>query len=88
MTNSFTFVDELPQLLGKRARDPLIIEFAEACIAHPGQWGEYPKPLKLSTARTYAVGVNKGYASVPGCLGNGEFEAVVREGALWVRSKK
>lgn len=89
--SDFTFVDELPPKQSRKTRlpDALIVEFAEACKDNPGKWCVYPKPVSASTRRTYAASINYARATVPGGLGNGEFEADASRGdaQLWVRYK-
>jgi len=66
-------------------------EFAEELQANPGLWTKWPtrkRKLKLSTATQTAWSINKKHESAPAPFREDGFEAIVRNGAIYVRAVK
>jgi hypothetical protein len=66
--------------------DALLVEFAEVLRANPGRWGKWPRPLKPSSAGSYAARINRPskYPDAQPIFRDG-FEARTRKSELFVR---
>lgn len=79
----FNFIDgDLPE--GRRARDPLLTEFADALRANVGKWAEYPVARKVGTLGAISSNINRRDSRAPKVFHNG-FEARLCGGVLYVR---
>lgn len=79
--SDFNFVDELPPI---RRRDTVLDDFAKALRDNPERWAEYPKEIKRQAMYAQATLINRQDAKTPMRF-RGGFEAVTRDGALYVR---
>jgi hypothetical protein len=87
----FEFVDDLPRRSGGdngggRPPDPLVVEFAQALRATPGQWAKWPKSNSAyNSLRTMASAITRDVHPCPVALRGGCFEAKTRGGVMYVR---
>lgn len=79
---SIQFLNRLPDSEGGRSADPALMEFASALRANPGLWAVWPRESSPSSARSRAYQIKSGRMVA---FRDGNFEAVVRRGVLYVR---
>lgn len=82
MTISVEFVDNLPPEKRQESGRAEYRLFAAALRERPGVWAKWPLPIKDTTARGYASQIRSGMIAA---FRGGQYDAVYREGTLFVR---
>lgn len=74
---TFEFIDELPPKVSRVTPEGLLDQFVVALRAQPGRWAKWPLD-----ARNHGSDIKRGQMKL---FRGGEFDAICRNGVLYVR---